>query len=269
MSNTDRRQYIDRCTYILYENSFILSIFMRNILPLFSHLSLYIEQRKLVQQVGQVSKREHRKKMRDEEKNGLCHALIWPFHCSQSRHLWEKKGERERASIYRIRSCRRIFSLVAIRYAMAEIIFVVIGVTAGAGLILGSIITTFCCYKRYYRHPAPPPRQVSKQRQDNDYLHSVIINQHIARHLRPQSSISIVSNDYHHDMTLMAPPRRLALLEQQQQQPRHQEPGTLIIENPLVSRPVAPTIELLSSSFVYENPSLELGEFSTINAGHV
>lgn len=147
---------------------------------------------------------------------------------------------------------------------MAEIIFVVIGVTAGAGLILGSIITTYCYCKRYRHHPDSPHPHVSKQRQDSDYLHSVIINQHIARHLRPQSSISFVSNNYHHDMTLMAPPRRLALLEQQQQ--RYQEPGTLIIENPHIAFSGAPTIELQSSSFVYENPSLELGELPTINA---
>jgi hypothetical protein len=147
---------------------------------------------------------------------------------------------------------------------MAEIIFVVIGVTAGTGLILGSIITTYCYCKRYRHDPDPPHLHVSKQRQDNDYLHSVIINQHIARHLRPQSSISFVSNNYHHDMTLMAPPRRLALLEQQQQ--RNQEPGTLIIENPLISLSGAPNIGLQSSSFVYENPSLELGELSTTNS---
>jgi hypothetical protein len=147
---------------------------------------------------------------------------------------------------------------------MADIIFVIIGVTAGTGLLLGSIITTYCCCKRYRRNQLTSNSQaIKQQQQQEDYLHSVIINQHIAKHLRPNSAISFISNDYHNDMTLIAPPRRLAMLEQQQ---RQQEPTTLVIENPLISLSTN-TVEQKSiplQSFVYENPSLELGELPTI-----
>ena len=150
---------------------------------------------------------------------------------------------------------------------MADIIFVIIGVTAGTGLLIGSIITTYCCCKRYRRNESTVTSQPSKQQQEEDYLHSVIINQHIAKHLRPNSTISFISNSYHNDMTLIAPPRRLAMLEQQQ---RQHEPGTLIIENPLISLSTN-TIERKSAplqSFVYENPSLELGELPTTDGIH-
>jgi hypothetical protein len=143
---------------------------------------------------------------------------------------------------------------------MADLIFVIIGVTAGAGLLIGSIITTYCCCKRYRRHQLTSNTQPSKQQQEADYLHSVIINQHIARHLRPNSSISCISNNYHNDMTLIAPPRRLAMLEQQQRQ----EPATLVIENPLISLSNNAIQQKPTSlqSFVYENPSLELEELT-------
>lgn len=148
---------------------------------------------------------------------------------------------------------------------MAEIIFVIIGVTAGTGALFGSIITTYYCCKRYRRHPPPSPYHISKPPQrDDDYLHSVIINQHIARHLRPQSTISFISDHFHHDMTLMAPPRRLAMLEQQQQQQKEEEPATLVIENPLTSLPHSGMINSHPSAYAYENRSLELGELPTI-----
>ena len=146
---------------------------------------------------------------------------------------------------------------------MADIMFVIIGVTAGSGLLLGSIITTFCCCKRYRRNRSTSHQQPSKQRQDDDYFDSVIINQHIAKHLRPESTLSFVSDHYHNDMTLIASPRRLAMLEQQQKQ----EPVTLVIGNPYVS--ASANVDDVNStptqSFVYENPSLELDEFITTN----
>ncbi|CAF1686459.1 unnamed protein product [Adineta ricciae] len=156
---------------------------------------------------------------------------------------------------------------------MADIIFVIIGATAGAGLLISSILTTYCCCKRYRRAQLRRDSQPSKQQQqaqqqqqqEEDYLHTVIINQHIARHLRPQSAVSFISNNYHNDMTLIAPPRRLAVLEQQQ---KLHEPATLIIENPLISLSTN-TIERTPTtlqSFVYENPTLELGELQTIGA---
>jgi hypothetical protein len=116
------------------------------------------------------------------------------------------------------------------RYAMADIIFVIIGVTAGTGVLISTIITTYCCLKRHRRNQSTSNSRSLKQQHEEDYLHSVIINQHIARHLRPNSTISFISDNFHNDMTLIAPPRRLAMLEQQQQ-----EPATLIIENPLIS----------------------------------
>ena len=150
---------------------------------------------------------------------------------------------------------------------MAEIIFVIIGVTAGTGALFGSIITTYYCCKRHRRHPPPSPYHRSKPPQcDEDYLHSVIINQHIARHLRPQSTISFISDQFHHDMTLMAPPRRLAMLEQQQQQG---DPATLIIENPLTSLPGTRMVNDHPSAYAYENRSLELGELPTITGVQV
>jgi hypothetical protein len=147
---------------------------------------------------------------------------------------------------------------------MADIIFVIVGVTAGTGLLISSIITTYCCLKRYRRNHLTSNSQPTKQQQEEDYLHSVIINQHIARHLRPNSTISFISDDFHNDMTLIAPPRRLALLEQQQQQ----EPATLIIENPLISLSTNTKGQKSTplQSFVYENPSLELGELPTTGA---
>ncbi|CAF5192852.1 unnamed protein product, partial [Rotaria sp. Silwood1] len=42
------------------------------------------------------------------------------------------------------------------------------------------------------------------------------------RHLRPNSTISFISDNYHNNMTLIASPQRLAMLEQQQ---RQQEPA--------------------------------------------
>jgi hypothetical protein len=150
---------------------------------------------------------------------------------------------------------------------MAEIIFVIVGITAGTGLLLGSIITTYCCCKRYRRHQLPSNIQPSKQQHEEDYLHSVIINQHIAKHLRPNSAVSFISNNYHNDMTLIAPPRRLAMLEQQQQQRQH-EPATLVIENPIISLSPNPREQKPArlQTFVYENPSLELGELPTTSA---
>jgi hypothetical protein len=148
---------------------------------------------------------------------------------------------------------------------MAEIIFVIIGITAGTGLLLGSIITTYCCYKRYRRHQLTANTQPTKRPHDEDYLHSVIINQHIAKHLRPNSTLSCISNNYHNDMTLIAPPRRLAMLEQQQQH----EPAVLVIENPLISisnHPVQLQKSATIQTFVYENPSLELGELTSNSA---
>ena len=155
---------------------------------------------------------------------------------------------------------------------MADIIFVIIGATAGAGLLISSILTTYCCCKRYRRaqlrrdsQPSKQQQQTKQQQQEQDYLHTVIINQHIARHLRPQSAVSFISNNYHNDMTLIAPPRRLAVLEQQQ---KLHEPATLIIENLLISLSTN-TIERMPTtlqSFVYENPTLELGELQTIGA---
>jgi hypothetical protein len=146
---------------------------------------------------------------------------------------------------------------------MAEIIFVIIGITAGTGLLLGSIITTYCCYKRYRRHQLTSNTQPIKRPHDEDYLHSVIINQHIAKHLRPNSTLSCISNNYHNDMTLIAPPRRLAMLEQQQQ-----EPAVLVIENPLISLTSYPVQQKSATlqTFVYENPSLELGELPSNSA---
>lgn len=158
-------------------------------------------------------------------------------------------------------------STLHLRYVMAEIIFVIIGVTAGTGLLFGSIVTTYYCCKRHRRSSPPSPYHLSKPPQpDDDYLHSVIINQHIARHLRPQSTISFISDQYHHDMTLMAPPRRLALLEQQQQL---QPSGTLIFENPLTSLPETRSVNDHSSAYAYENRSLELGELPTITSAQV
>lgn len=147
---------------------------------------------------------------------------------------------------------------------MAEIIFVVVGITAGTGLLISSIITTYFCCKRYRRNQLTTNIQPTKQQHDEDYLHSVIINQHIARHLRPNSTISCISNNYHSDMTLIAPPRRLAMLEQQQKQ--YHEPATLVIENPLISLSANPLEHAGLQAFVYENPSLELGELSTTSA---
>ncbi len=149
---------------------------------------------------------------------------------------------------------------------MADIVFVIIGVTAGTGLLISSIITTYCCCKRYRRNQLTSNSQPTKQQQD-DYLHTVIINQHIARHLRPNSAISFISNNYHNDMTLIAPPRRLAMLEQQQQQRQH-EPATLVIENPIHSLSPNPREQKPArlQTFVYENPSLELGELPTTSA---
>ena len=149
--------------------------------------------------------------------------------------------------------------LLFLRYAMAELLFVIIGITAGTGLLLASILTTYCCYKRYRRQQFPSSFHSTKQQHEEDYLHSVIINQHIAKHLRPNSAISCISQNYHNDMTLIAPPRRLALLEQQQQK---QQPGAtvLVIENPLTQK--SSTLQ----SFVYENPSLELGELTNNSA---
>jgi hypothetical protein len=143
---------------------------------------------------------------------------------------------------------------------MAEIIFVIIGITAGTGLLLGSIITTYCCCKRYRRTSNIQP---TKQQHEEDYLHSVIINQHIAKHLRPNSAVSFVSNNYHNDMTLIAPPRRLAMLEQQQQ-----EPAMFVIENPLISLSNTSREQKSGTlqTFVYENPSLELGELPPTRA---
>jgi len=149
---------------------------------------------------------------------------------------------------------------------MAEIIFVIIGITAGTGLLVGSIITTYFCYKRYRRNQLTSNIQPSKQQHEEDYLHSVIINQHIAKHLRPNSAISFISNNYHNEMTLIAPPRRLAMLEEQQKQ--QNERATLVIENPLISlstNPIEKKLETLQT-FVYENPSLELGELTTTSA---
>lgn len=158
--------------------------------------------------------------------------------------------------------------LLFLRYAMAEIIFVIIGITAGTGLLLGSILTTYCCYKRYRRRRRLSSNtQSTKQQHEEDYLHSVIINQHIAKHLRPNSTLSCISQNYHNEMTLIAPPRRLALLEQQQKQPQ-QEATVLVIGNPLRTHSTnplpqkSPTIQ----TFVYENPSLELGELSNNSA---
>ncbi|CAF3566845.1 unnamed protein product [Rotaria sordida] len=154
---------------------------------------------------------------------------------------------------------------------MTDIIFVLIGVTAGTGLLLGSILTTYCCCKRYFRSQLTSSSQPSKQQQQQqeqehqDYLHSVIVNQHIARHLRPNSTISFISDNYHNNMTLIASPHRLAMLEQQQ---RQQESATLVIENPLISLS-SNTGEQKSTvleSFVYENPTLELGELPTTGA---
>ena len=156
------------------------------------------------------------------------------------------------------------------RYVMAEIVIVAVTLTVGAGLLVSSIFTAYVCCRRYHRHRLRTNQRLSKHRQEEDYLHSVIINQHIARHLRPQSSISFISNNYHHDMTLMAPPRRLALLEQQQQQQPKREPATLVIENPLNSLSTVNTIDGQShSSYIYENPSLELGELTTVNSVRV
>lgn len=142
---------------------------------------------------------------------------------------------------------------------MAEIIFVIVGITAGTGLLISSIITTYCCCKRYRRNQLSTNIQPTKQQHEEDYLHSVIINQHIARHLRPNSTISCISHHYHNDMTLIAPPRRLAMLEQQQQN----QPATLVIENPLISLSSSPLEPTTLQTFVYENPSLELGELPT------
>lgn len=152
---------------------------------------------------------------------------------------------------------------------MTDIIFVIIVITAGTGLLLSSIITTYCCFKRYLRNQSTSNSQVSKQQLHQpppDYLHSVIVNQHIARHLRPSSAISFISDNYHNNMTLIASPHRLAMLEQQQRQ--QQDPGTLVIENPLISlstNTAAPKPSLLQS-FVYENPTMELGELSANGA---
>ena len=153
---------------------------------------------------------------------------------------------------------------------MAEIIFVIISITAGTGLLLGSIITTYCCCKRHRRQQLTANTQPIKRPRDEDYLHSVIINQHIARHLRPNSTLSCISNNYHNDMTLIAPPRRLAMLEQQQQP---HEPAVLVIENPLISTTnhsiqpsSSPQKSATLQTYVYENPSLELGEITASNS---
>jgi hypothetical protein len=53
--------------YVLYENRFILPIVIINILP-FPYIIVYIEHRKLVQQVS-VSKRERKKN--EERKKGV------------------------------------------------------------------------------------------------------------------------------------------------------------------------------------------------------
>ncbi|CAF3401764.1 unnamed protein product [Rotaria socialis] len=155
---------------------------------------------------------------------------------------------------------------------MSDIIFVIIVVTAGTGLFIGSIVTTYFCYKLYLRNQLTSSSHLSKQQQQQqqqeqqqqDYLHSVIVNQHIARHLRPNSAISFISDNYHNTMTLIASPHRLAMLEQQQKQ----EPTTLVIENPLIS--LSPTADEQRAarlqSFVYENPTLELGELPTSSA---
>lgn len=148
--------------------------------------------------------------------------------------------------------------LLFLRYAMAEMLFVIVGITAGTGLLLGSILTTYCCYKRYRRQQFTSNYHSTKQQHEDDYLHSVIINQHIAKHLRPNSTVSCISQNYHNDMTLIAPPRRLALLEQQQKQ--QTEPAVFVIENPLSQK--SSTLQ----TFVYENPSLELGELTNSSA---
>jgi len=146
---------------------------------------------------------------------------------------------------------------------MTEIIFVIIGIIVATGLLLGSIITTYCYCKRYKQNRLTENAQSIKQQREEDYLHSVIINQHIARHLRPNSAVSFISNNYHNEMTLIAPPRRLALLEQQQKQ---HDPAVLVIENPILSSSSNHTTYQRTPSiqtFVYENPTLELGESTT------
>lgn len=90
---------------------------------------------------------------------------------------------------------------------MAEIIFVIIGITAGTGVLIGSILTTYCYCKRRRRNRFTSNAQSIKQQQhpqqqqqrEEDYLHSVIINQHIAKHLRPSSAVSFINSQYHND----------------------------------------------------------------------
>lgn len=156
-----------------------------------------------------------------------------------------------------------------IRYVMADLVTIAVTLTAGVGLLAGSILTVYYCYRRYHRNRLRTSQRLAKQRQDENYLHSVIINQHIARHLRPKSSISIISNNYHRDTTLMAPPRRFTILEEQQQQHQQQDqPATLVIENPLTT--VESSVETNSprtfTGYIYENPALELGELTTISS---
>lgn len=161
---------------------------------------------------------------------------------------------------------------------MTDILFVAAVVITGTSILLGSIITTYFCYKVYLRNQLTSSSYISKRQQEQeqqqqqqrqeqehqDYLHSVIINQHIARHLRPNSAVSFISDNYHNTMTLIASPHRLAIVEQQQRQP---DPSTVVIENPLVS--LSPNAAEQKSTqlqaYAYENPTLELGELPTIN----
>ena len=144
---------------------------------------------------------------------------------------------------------------------MTDIIFVITGITAGIGLLATSIITTYCCFKRYGRNQSITDSPSLKQQQQ-DCLNAVIINQHIAKHLRPNSAISFISDNYHNDMTLIAPIRRLAMLEQQQ---RRQEAPTLVIESSLKTQSNNSKEQnpALLPSFIYENLALELGELQT------
>jgi len=144
---------------------------------------------------------------------------------------------------------------------MADLVMVIVGITAGTALLFGSLITTIFCCKRHRRMRQTLNQSTKRQQQlqsDGDCLHSVIINQHIAKHLRQQPSISFITNNRHNDLTLIAPSHRFAMLEQQQQQ----QAATLVIENPLA----CPTSNLVIEeplTFVYENPTLELGELTS------
>ena len=95
---------------------------------------------------------------------------------------------------------------------MGNIVSVIFGVVISSVLILIPIIITIIyCYKRSHHN-----------QEQEDSLHTVIRSKNI----RSDSTISIINDGYHNNMTLLASPRRLAILELQQQRTLTHENST-------------------------------------------